>query len=215
MGGLVSRVAVADIAEPRATTIITVATPNYGAVSTAHLKALGQEVVDAIRLLSPLSKHQGIMDLTRANSLMRARRDRSWMANIIEEKRYASVPALYFHQDRGWRDYRTQMGLVAGALALGGPLLTRTLRPHDGIVTEESNDVARRSGTRWAEFDFAKYDGSSPAHVHAQHLAAMELDHISLLSSREIAGVVARLITEDDWAKLKGVDNDLRVSFAP
>lgn len=211
MGGLVARVAAADHANPRVTSVVTLATPNYGALGTAQLLALGQEVVGGLRLISPLFQCPGVMDLTRASELMRSRRARAEVRAAVADKRYASVPALYFHPDRSWRDLGTGMGLAAGVLAATG--LTRIPRPNDGIVSEDSNDVTLRSGTRWAEFDVARYDGQRPAHCHAHHAAAIDLDHMSVLDSEKIAELVGRLLLADNWTDLRDVDDDLRLKF--
>ena len=196
MGGLVSRLA-ASRSVPSLTTVITVATPNRGALSTAQLVPLGQSVLGGIRMISPMFHCQGVMDLTRADEILFQRRQEAGVDAAVKERRYASVPALYFHTRRQFSSRRTKMGSVSRLLEVLP--LTKLRRPHDGIVTEDSNNLVSRTNADWDEIDFAEYDGRSPARCHAVHIDARERDHSTILDSESDScvggevGDVARL----------------------
>lgn len=209
MGGLVARRAIAEGGLASVRTVITLASPNRGAVTPAMLRPIGQEALGAARYISPKIPAPGVIDLTTFNEVMITLRQDPTVQAAVEGKRYASVPALYYHPDRPWRSLKSPMGRYAMMLGF----FTKMPRPHDGVVSEERNDVTRRTSTDYAEFDFAKGDGVTPALCHAPHLSARDLDHMSILESPEIASLVARLLSTDDWTELKG-DPNMRVTLA-
>lgn len=198
MGGLVARLA-ATHHNPTIRTIITMATPNRGALTVAQLAPLGQTVLDVmtIGLISPMVRCHGIRDLTRAGEIMIERRGEQGVEAAVTNKRYASVPALFFHPSRHYASRDTSMG-VASAIIEAIPF-SRLRRPHDGIVTEDSNNLVERGSTDWSEVDYASYDGVSPARGHVVHIDARERDHSTILLSRNVAGIVAELLTTEDW----------------
>lgn len=211
MGGLVTRLAASDRPEPRLATIITLATPNNGALTNGQLSALGQEMAAAARLISPSVMSRGVMDLTRAGTILKERRKRAGVAGIVAAKRYASVPALYFHAERSWRPAKTGMGPVA--FALDSFRIISMPRPHDGIVTEESCDiVGGRAPPPWSELDFAQYDGAGPPRCHARHIQAEDRDHMSILECPEIADLIALMVIAPNWAAIPS-DPDVQVLF--
>jgi pimeloyl-ACP methyl ester carboxylesterase len=209
MGGLVARLA-ASRSLPTLDTVITVATPNRGAISTAQLAPLGQSIVGAIRYLSPMFHCPGVMDLTRADEIMLRRRGELGVNEAVATRRYVSIPALYFHPQRAFSAGRSQMASVSKFLERLP--FTKLTRPHDGIVTEDSNNLVTRTSTDWDEMDYASYDGSSPARCHAVHVDARDLDHSTVLESRPIARLVARLAVTLDWSTLRN-DPDVRLHF--
>lgn len=142
-------------------TIVTLATPNAGAIDTAQLAVVGQAIMAAGRLVTAFSPRQGLLDLTRADRLMAELRDRQGVASRIAGKRYASVPALYFHEHReAWRTGSRLMGAPSGAIGIANlvPLISRVHRPHDGIVTEKSCNIADPQSAPFSEIDHADGD---------------------------------------------------------
>jgi len=197
MGGLIARLAVADHAPAKVRTVLTLATPNRGALTPAQLGPLAQDTVEGgKRLVSPIAHCPGVRQLAEVDPIMRERSLRADVQAAVQDKRYGSVPALYFHPNRYWREAKTPMrkaGLAMGAIK-------KMPRPHDGIVAEPSNDLVARARGDFAEFHHARYDGASPARCHAIHAEALDLDHISILQSEAIAEVVADLARAPDWA---------------
>ncbi|KQY91800.1 hypothetical protein ASD21_15940 [Caulobacter sp. Root1455] len=205
MGGLVARLAVADHNLKAVQTVITLATPNRGAVTTSQLGFLGQEFMGGVRWVSPLARCPGVVELTLAEDIFLERRDRPTVRAAVANKRYASIPGLYFHASRR---YRSGKGLM-GAVTLGLERVSHIARPHDGIVAEGKNNIVARTSTEFAEFDFAGY-ANGPVRLHAAHLSARELDHLSILTSPQIARLVLTLVQNDDWSALPH-DPDVQV----
>lgn len=197
MGGLVSRLAAGGRANPHLRTVITLATPNNGAVSTSQLSILGQELAAAARRIAPVTPFPGILDLTRAGEIMFSRRQLPDVRANVATKRYASLPGLFFHEDRGWRPTLSKMGIVTALMS--GLRLANVPKPHDGIVSERSNRLEGGDDRPWSEIDFAGYDGASSARCHAVHVDARAHDHVTVLKSPGIAALVAHLAVVDDW----------------
>lgn len=206
MGGLVCRRAVADHDLSCVHTVVTLASPNRGAVTPGMLGPLRQDLLDGLRMIAPRARCPGLLDLTDFDEVMIGRRADAAVRARVARKRYASVPALFHHENRPWRTRATPMGPFAWLVER----LVRMDRPHDGIVCETSNDVTIRTSTRVAEFDAARGDGASPARCHAAHVTARELDHQTILGSPEIATLLVRLIETPDWTALR---TDLDVFF--
>lgn len=205
MGGLVSRFAAARCVHGGLETIVTLATPNGGAIGTAQLAVAGQAIMAAGRLITAFSPRQGLLDLTRADRLMMDLRDCHGVARRIAGKRYASVPALYFHEHReAWRTGSRLMGTAAGAIGIANlvPLISRVHRPHDGIVTEKSCNIADPQNAPFSEIDHAAGHRLDPTRLHARHHQAHDCDHMTILESQVIADLVADLIDTDDWTHL-------------
>jgi pimeloyl-ACP methyl ester carboxylesterase len=210
MGGLVARLAAADRPNDRLRTVLTVATPNNGALSTRQLVPLGQEAARTSRLIAPLTPMPGLMDLTEAGEIMRNVRARAHTPRTVAGKRYASVPALFFHHGRPWRPVHSKMGYAKTVLTALG--LVRMALPHDGIVTEESTRLAPRPDDVFSEIDFAQFDGKTPARCHAPHLDAYDRDHVTVLDCPATAQVLADLLNAPDWSSLpKHPDRRFRV----
>jgi len=209
MGGLVARRAVADTFVNTVNTVVTLASPNRGAVTPGMLGAFGQTLRECARFISPYARCEGLLDLTDFNETMTQHQRTPAVRAAIKGRRYASIPALYFYQDRPWRSLKSPMGAPAMALSL----ITRMARPHDGIVCEERNDVTSRGSTDFAEFHLAEGDGKTPARCHAPHIAARDLDHMSVLESSEIADLIVRIIDTTDWAAMPP-DPDLRFHYS-
>ncbi|MEI9851986.1 MAG: alpha/beta fold hydrolase [Sphingomonas sp.] len=117
MGGLVARLAASENWPSRIHTIVTVATPNRGSISNAELTTLGQIGRSIFQMISPLApRTEGVKDLTRVVPIMKHRRERlkGQLASgrmTAEERRYASVPALFYHDDRAEFEFGPSIAL--------------------------------------------------------------------------------------------------------
>lgn len=216
MGGLISRFAAARSDHPGLETIITLATPNAGAVSTAQLAIGAQAMLAAGRRITAFAPKQGLADLTRADRLMKELRELPEVPARIAGKRYASVPALYFHEGReAWDFGSSMMGAAAGGLGIFNvlPLMSKVNRPHDGIVTERSCNIADPQKTPISEIDHTIGHRSDPARLHAWHAHALDCDHITVLKNPSIASLVIDLVTTKDWSVLPRDANRRFVHF--
>jgi hypothetical protein len=135
-------------------------------------------------------------------------------ATSIPGKRYASIPALYHHEHRlgaqlGW-------GVMAfpafGMVVANHFRLGNFRRPHDGIVSEVSNNIAH-DDFPFSEMDLATGADDAPPRLHARSLAAEERDHVTILGSVEIAELVAELTQVLDWSTLPRI-SDRKLFFA-
>lgn len=217
MGGLVARLAASAPGGPLVHTVVTLATPNRGALSNAELETLGQLGQFAFRLLSPLfPRSEGVKDLTRVTDIMERRYRTMISSPVILHTRYASIPALFYSRDRAEHDMGPSGKMAAVNGAMYAVNLVRKVfkmsRAHDGIVTEDSNNLTLRSGSDWNETLLAYGDGpeSQPC-VHAAVLACRDADHQSILhdpddkdrGNAEVAALIGLLLAEPDWATLK------------
>lgn len=221
MGGLVARLAASDKLPSPVHTVITLATPNRGSLSNAELTVLGQIGRSIFQLISPLvARSEGVQDLTRAASIMNARRKR--LLETIRagqltaaQRRYASVPGLFYHVDNAEFAFgpSVQMSGVQALIKLAAlrVKLVNMQRSHDGIVTERSNNLSEYETHDWTEISLTHDapDGS-PAVCHAVADSCRDHDHNSVLGDQMIARLVAALVTFDDWRDLRRSDAELR-----
>jgi pimeloyl-ACP methyl ester carboxylesterase len=221
MGGLVARLAASEDWPSRIHTVITVATPNRGSLSNAELTMLGQVGRGIFQMISPLApRTEGVKDLTRVVPIMRRRRKRligQLNENLptAKERRYASIPGLFYNEDRTKFEFGPSIAL-SGTQALIKLTslkikLVNMKKAHDGIVTERSNNLSRAKSTDFSEVHLTQVatDGS-PAICHAVVDTCHEHDHSSILSDDNVARLVAHLISNDDWRKVRTNDPELR-----
>jgi pimeloyl-ACP methyl ester carboxylesterase len=219
MGGLVARLAAME--GPRIHTVITLATPNRGSLSNAELTTLGQLGRSVFEIISPIAPGmEGVKDLTRAAKIMSARRDAVLQANpglIINAtgRRYASIPGLFYNKDQAnfaWGPSVQITGLTASLALLGLRIrLMKMERPHDGIVTERSNNISTAETHDWSEVHLVDPGpNGEPARCHAVIDCCRKHDHISILRDAAIAQFTAALLTCDDWRILRQVHSTLR-----
>lgn len=223
MGGLVARLAASESWPSRIHTVVTVATPNRGSISNAELTALGQVGRSIFQMISPLApRTEGVKDLTRVIPIMRGLRERlkgqlAGGRSTAAERRYASIPALFYNEDRTEFEFGPSVAL-SGAQALirltGLRLkLVNMKKAHDGIVTESSNRLSGSDSTDFTEVHLtrAAADGN-PALCHAVVDTCLLQDHSSILSDANVAHLVAGLLLNDDWRKVRQSDPDLDTS---
>lgn len=220
MGGLVARLAASENWPSRIHTVVTVATPNRGSISNAELTALGQIGRSIFQMISPLApRTEGVKDLTRVVPIMQDRRAqlKGQLTNgrmTARERRYASVPALFYNDDHA--DFRFGPSIALSGIQAAIKLTSLKLKlvnmkkAHDGIVTERSNKLAGHESTDFSEIHLthAAADGS-PAICHAVVDTCLLQDHSSILSDTNVAHLVAKLISHDDWRRLRQTDDDL------
>ncbi len=93
MGGLVARAALLERSYPSVRRLIMLATPNFGAISTAQLSLFFQPVADVVFSLNGIyPKKRAYYDLTHTRELFQSER----MARRKIENEYATVPAGYY-----------------------------------------------------------------------------------------------------------------------
>lgn len=227
MGGLVARLAATEAYPSRIHTVVTVATPNRGALSNRELTTLGQLGRKAFEWLSPMApRTEGVKDLTRADDIMKARRarlvaDHPNAGYAPDARRYASIPAIFYATNKADFEFGPSLetsGLQAVLLFGVKKRLSSMPRPHDGIVTEASCDLSKVTSEDWAEIRLMRRDDNAPpALCHAVHVVCTEADHISILKHEPVARLAARLVATDDWRTVRRDDPDLlaNASLAP
>jgi pimeloyl-ACP methyl ester carboxylesterase len=223
MGGLVARLAASENWPSRIHTVITVATPNRGSISNAELTTLGQIGRSIFQMISPLApRTEGVKDLTRVVPIMRDRRERlkgqlTSGRMTAQERRYASVPALFYNDDRAEFEFGPTIALSRSqaAIKLTGLRikLVNMKKAHDGVVTESSARLSGPESTDFSEVHLTHTaaDGN-PAICHAVVDTCLHQDHSSILSDINVAHLVASLVSNDDWRQVRQVDSDLNVS---
>jgi pimeloyl-ACP methyl ester carboxylesterase len=211
MGGLVARLAASDIRSNSIRTVVTLATPNRGALSNAQLETLGQLGREAFEWLSPLApRSEGVIDLTRAAEIMNKRYNSLLAEKRTLKVRYASVPALFYNPQRANTDLGPSVamsGLYAFfTLANVKRKIFAMSRPHDGIVTEDSCDLTRDASYDWSEVHLAATDDNTPARAHVVIDKCADQDHQSILSEADVARLTWAILSCADWQLLKNHD---------
>ncbi|WP_157219164.1 esterase/lipase family protein [Flavisphingomonas formosensis] len=214
MGGLISRLAASETWPSRIHTVVTVATPNRGSISNAELTALGQIGRSIFQLISPLApRTEGVKDLTRVVAIMQMRRERLKQQlaagrSDSHQRRYASVPALFYNDDRTEFAFGPSIALSGTQAAIKLTSLKLKLvnmkKAHDGIVTERSNNLSEPESTDFSEVHLtrAAADGN-PAICHAVADSCRNHDHSSILKDAHVAHLVAGLLLNDDWRQVR------------
>lgn len=226
MGGLVARMAATDGFGPQIHTVVTLATPNRGALSNAQLTTLGQLTKGIFsNLISPLApRTNGVNDLTKVPELMRKRREFMDQSNLAPALRYASIPALYYNVDRSGFSYGPSVQMNATQAAIAALNLKRRLiamqKSHDGIVTEKSNEITRKDTHEWAEFHLSvPGPNNEPSRCHAAVPSCAGHDHCSVITDPNVSRLVWILLEEIDWRKLQNPQsahyNQLQCSLHP
>ena len=217
MGGLVARLAASQEWPSRIHTVVTVATPNRGSLSNAELTALGQIGRSIFQMISPLAvRTEGVKDLTRVVPIMEKRREHliaqlSGGRLTAEERRYASVPALFYNDDRTEFAFGPSIALsgTQALIKLAGLRikLINMKRAHDGIVTERSNRLSEPESIDFSEVHLTSEtaDGN-PAICHAVVDTCRNQDHSSILSDANVAHLVASLVSNGDWRQVRRDD---------
>lgn len=221
MGGLVARLAASDRPMPSIRTIVTLATPNRGSLSNAELATLGQLGRSFFELISPLApRTEGVRDLTRAQQIMSSRRETILSAPEngalvgMAAKRYASIPGLFYNDTRTDFEWGPSVGLTAVQAAfLLGNMKRRLIdmqKPHDGIVTESSNDLSQSTSYDFTEIHLAASGpNGEPALCHAVVDSCKERDHGSILEDERVARLAWNLIACSDWRRIEVYDPGL------
>jgi pimeloyl-ACP methyl ester carboxylesterase len=215
MGGLVARLAASDRHNPSIHTVVTIATPNRGSLSNAELTTLGQIGRGAFEFISPLApRSEGVKDLTRASAIMSGRRDRL----LAESKalgvepalnvRYASIPALFYNPARADVELGPSIALSAlqTAILMVGfkARMVRMKRPHDGIVTEFSNNVVEQASYDWSELRLAREGlNGEPARCHVVLDECRNQDHGTIMRAADIALLSWTVLECADWRGLE------------
>jgi pimeloyl-ACP methyl ester carboxylesterase len=212
MGGLVARLAASEPEAKRLNTIVTVATPNRGAISNAELTMLGQVGRRLFERISPMApRTRGVTDLTRVMTIMKQRRDALELAGCFPRatvRRYASIPGLFYNDDRDESELGPSIqmaGLRATILLIGFKMkLFDINKAHDGIVTEASNDVTAPRSFQFSELDLVlPGENGEKALCHAIAAQCVDQDHITIIREQRVAELVAALVATDDWRALK------------
>ena len=206
-GGLVARMAVLGHELPLVRRIVTLATPNHGALNGIQLHLLAQMAIAAAKQIHPLyARARGILDLNKAYAIMMDAIATSLVAHPerINGKSYVSIPALYYNSKRQFGDPppSLMMGGVTLFIKLCNSLARRQLmamKPvHDGIVEERSNQLfpSPRGSTSEASYMPSRTDASERM-LHTTHEAADVCDHTTITSKPEIAELVLAVLLAD------------------
>lgn len=198
MGGLVARAALLERSYPSVRRLIMLATPNFGAISTAQLSLFFQPVADVVFSLNGIyPKKRAYYDLTHTRELFQSER----MARRKIENEYATVPAGYYHADRkgfdvGFRskDNREFTGVLIAAELISKAFPSRMplSRPHDGIVSMESASLIPAT-VRWSEKQDAIFN-ARPTYANIVHTRAEDVNHNTILRDDQFIELVMQLI---------------------
>lgn len=209
MGGLVARMAATDGTGPLVHTVLTLATPNRGSMSNAQLTTLGQLTKGIFNnLISPLSpRTNGVNDLTKVPELMRKRRELMDHSSVAPARRYASIPALFYNVDQSAFRFGPSIQMNATQMAIAAFNLRKRLidmqKSHDGIVTENSNDITRQDTHEWSEFHLSiPGPNGEPSRCHAVVPHCANHDHCSVTTDLKVARLAWILLKENDWRML-------------
>lgn len=233
MGGLVARLAASDRFNQKLRTIVTIATPNKGALGFAQVGAQGYAILKTFNVISPLSpRSAGVRDLTIASEIMYNRRkyirtqiqQNNMVGNPVGNIRYASVPALFYHRNRdpsqlGPSAVLTVLQQTFRLAKLAGKALDNMNKPHDGIVTEDSCDVTREDAGSISELQLAQNAANGcPARMHVFHEDHLEQDHSSIVQQqgfKDTTNLVKTLLDTQNWSDLSDANYALTESITP
>ncbi len=226
MGGLVARATLMERPRSAVKRLIMIATPNFGAISTAELLLQFQPLADAVGALNGVYPRQrAFYDLTHVEELF-ANHER---ANTQLGTEYATVPAMYYHIGRKVfgagalsKDQRMYTGLVLTAEILRDAFPSRPAlsRPHDGIVMEKKVALLQRDG--WTEkWDAITAPSAVPrTYVHVVSTRARQLNHSTILGDETLIQIFKELLLCDsihNWIVKpgrKGVNVETRIDRA-
>lgn len=213
MGGLVARLAASEQFPSNIHTVVTLATPNRGALSNTELTLLGQIGRQGFELISPIvARSEGVKNLTTARKIMRSRRRRLTDGGIVtidgDTRRYVSIPALWYSDDKADFEFGptpTMSSVVFGFKAVGLKAKLEIMeKSHDGIVTERSNNITTVDGNDWAEFHLVAHGlSNAPALCHAVIEVCDQHDHMSIIKDQDVAMLICGMIDTLDWRQVK------------
>jgi hypothetical protein len=122
--------------------------------------------------------------------------------------RYASIPALFYNPDRA--DFELgpsiQLSALQATILLFGlkARLVRMKRPHDGIVTECSNNIVEQASYDWSELRLAREGpNGEPAHCHVVLDECRNQDHGTIMCVEDIALLSWTVLDCPDWRGLE------------
>jgi len=196
MGGLVSRFAILSQRLEFVRILFLLATPNAGALRLSQLTALMQLLHwGTNRFFTLFPRHSGVTSLTNAAALIEKRRPDFKNAIGID---YVSIPGRYYFEDRSrWELPRRSSGVAFTMLEamLMRLVNVRMTRPHDGIVEEASNHLAKSSRSTEKSYSYGGPRGGRPAtYGHLTLAECAEVNHVEVHSDPAIIEVVSELI---------------------
>jgi len=233
MGGLIARLATSDRCNAKLKTVVTIATPNKGAMGFAQVGAQGYAILKTFHVISPLSpRSAGIRDLTMASEIMLNRRkyirnqiqQNNMADNPVSNIRYASVPALFYHRNRDPSQLGPSVALTIlqqtfRLAKLAGKAMHNMNKPHDGVVTEDSCDVTREDADSISELQLAQNAANGcPARMHVFHEGHLEQDHSSIVQQQgfqDTANLVKTLLETQNWSNLSDANYALTEGITP
>jgi hypothetical protein len=196
MGGIVSRFAILSQRLEFVRILFLLATPNSGALRLSQLTALMQMVHwGTNRFLTLFPRHSGVTSLSNPAELIEKRR-----ANFVNAigLDYISIPGRFYHEDRNrWELPRHPSGVAFTTLeaALIRLLAVRMKRPHDGIVEETSNHLAKCPRSTEKSYSYGGPRGERPAtYAHLTMAACADVNHVEIHSDPVIVDVISELI---------------------
>lgn len=200
MGGLVSRIAATNFGDTNIKRIILLATPNKGAVTSNHLTLGAQLFMAGFGVVGLRPKSQGISDLTRVPSIFNELLDNEEASPRAEKIEYISIPATYFHEFR--EDYRlgNLKNMAWTKIILDLMPGFSIPKPHDGIVTENSNNFLPQKAGCHTEKDTSlkKNSDGKYTYAHVRPKISDELNHVEIVSNENISYLLHYLVVMGD-----------------
>lgn len=207
MGGLVSRLAVLRHSLPFVRRVVTLATPNHGAVNGVQLNLIAQLTVAAARKLHPLyARAPGIFELNAAHKVMAEAIETNIKADPsrLDGKSYVSIPAQYYHSKLQFGDPPPSllMGGVTATMRIANWLtkqqLVKMTPVHDGIVEERSNQLSPSPAGSTSEASYMPSRGDELTRVlHVTHEEAAKHDHVTIAGCPEVAELILAVLKAD------------------
>jgi pimeloyl-ACP methyl ester carboxylesterase len=217
MGGLVSRFAILSQRLEFVKALYLLGTPNSGALRLSQLTALAQLLHGAANGFRPIfARNPGVISLSQVAKLIEAQRSRFENALGID---YVSIPGLYFYRDRTiweWPKNVERAKFTALQFTFFLFYIGSLGRPHDGIVDEASNHLARRErDTEKLDSYRSLRDLFPKTYMHLSLAPCREANHVEIHKDPVIISVVADLIASkfadpstklENWVETKSTE---------
>jgi pimeloyl-ACP methyl ester carboxylesterase len=203
MGGLVARCALMSAPSLRIRRLVMLATPNFGAISTAQQGFFWQCAFGlATSITGIYPRLQAYNDLMHVHELMNRYRNEQ----VDLDCEYATLPAQYYHATRSLIDrlnFASAHRMYAAPAAIAEffstvfPMRLTLNRPHDGIVESVSVSLSpAEGGARWSEKRVA-IRTADKTYINVTLDCAINVDHGTILKEPAVLDCVKDILAAE------------------